>query len=178
VFLAIGFVFRGTFTGLLAMQAAQLAAGASGQPPPPPDMALLGGIFLMYAVMLPVMFLLQFVYMIGLAEVSLRSTPVLVAFKDALAAVLRNALKLLVFLFVLGIVAVVVMFVLVLVVVLVVAAASLVSKTLGLVLAVLLYVPILLVMYPLLFASNYVAWKSMLGSEPPMPPAIPDTFAA
>jgi hypothetical protein len=178
VFCVFGFAFRGTLMSFVAMQAAQNAAVFSGQPAPPPSLGVLGGIFLMYVVMLPVMFLLQFVYMVGMAEVSLRATPVLVAFKDAFAAVLRNSLKLLVFMFVLGMLAMVAMFVFVIVAVLVVGAASLLSKSLGLVLMLLLYIPLLLVLYPLMFAGNYVAWKSLLGSEPPMPPVTPGIVAA
>ena len=57
-------VFHGAFDELLAMQAAQQAALATGAPPPPPSMALLGQIFALYAVMLPTMFVLQFIYMV------------------------------------------------------------------------------------------------------------------
>lgn len=164
----VGFAFRGVFADLMVMQAAQNAAMLSGQPPPPPDMGAFGGIFLMYAIVLPLLFLLQFVYMVGLAEVSLRPTPVLVAFRDAFAAVLRNSLKLLVFLFCLGVVAGILGFVVGLVVALLIGLLALISKTLMGVAILALYIPLLVVMYPLMFAGHYLVWKSMLGSEPPV----------
>jgi hypothetical protein len=170
--------FRGVFMQFVAMQAAQQAAMMGGAAATPPSMAVIGHMLLAEVVILPVMLLLQFVYMVGLAEVSLRSTPVLVAFKDALATVLRNSLKMLVWLFVVGIGFIVVMFVLGLVFALVGAVLSMISPGLMAVLMMLLYVPLLLVMYPLMFSGYYVAWKSLLGSEPPMPPASAGSVAA
>lgn len=170
VFAVLGVAFSGAIAGMMKMQAAQNAAIFSGQPAPPPSMAALSGILLLYVVAMPLMFLLQFVYLVGLAEVSLRATPVLAAFKDALATVLRNALKLLVFMFVIGIVGLVVGFLLALIVGVIVAALAMISPALMVVAMLLLYIPMLLVMYPLMFSFNYAAWKSMLGSEPPSPP--------
>lgn len=178
VFALIGFAFRGAFEGLIQMQAAQNAALLGGPPAPPPSMDMLGAVFLMYAVMLPLMFLLQFVYMVGLAEVSLRSTPVLVAFKDACTAVARNSLKLLLFMLALMVVGGVLAFIVGLVLALLIAATAFISQTASLVLLVALYIPILLVIYPLMFAGNYVVWKSMLGEEPSMPPASAGAVAA
>jgi hypothetical protein len=178
VFALIGFAFRGAFEGLIEMQAAQNAAMLGGPPAPPPSMDVLGGIFLMYAVMLPLMFLLQFVYMVGLAEVSLRSTPVLVAFKDSCVAVARNSLKLLLFMLALMFVGGVLAFVVGLVLALLIAATAFISQTASIVLLVALYIPILLVIYPLMFAGHYVVWKSMLGDEPSMPPASEGAVAA
>lgn len=178
VFAVVALAFGGVFTDLVAMQAAQNAALLSGQTPPTPDMSVIGRILLMYVFVLPVMLLLQFVYMLGLAEVSLRPTPVLVAFKDAFAGVLRNSLKLLLFMFVLGMVVGVVFSIIVLVLVLVVAALGMISKSLAAVAIVLMYIPILLVMYPLMFAGHYMVWKSMLGSEPRAPLVPADSVAA
>lgn len=174
----VGLAFGGIIGKLMAMQAAQNAAMFSGQPPPPPDLGAIGGIFLMYIIVLPVMFLLQFVYMVGMAEVSLRSTPVLVAFKDAFAAVLRNSLKLLVLLFCLGVAAGIVFAVIGLVLALVIGVLAMISQTAMVVVLVLLYIPLLMVMYPLMFAGHYMVWKSMLGSEPPMAPDSAASVAA
>jgi hypothetical protein len=107
--------------------------------------------------------------MTGLAEVSLRDTPVLVAFKDACMSVLRNSLKLLLFVFVLTVVGVMVMFAVGLVVALVLVAAAFISQALSMVLMVLLYIPLLLVLYPLMFAGHYQAWKDLLDGDAPAP---------
>jgi len=165
-------VFRGAFSEIAAMQAAQLA----GAQPAPPSPAMLGSIFLMYVVMLPLLFLLQFVYMIGLAEVALRSTGPVQAFLGALQAVGRNAFKLLLLMLcltmgfgaVFGVVAVVFA--------ILAAVLALVSPVLMGAAIALLYVVLLLVVYPLMFAGNYYAWRDLLGDG--VPPVAPGAVAA
>lgn len=156
-------LFHGAFNDLLAMQAAQQAALATGAPPPPPSAALIGQIFLLYAVMLPTMFVLQFIYMVGFAEVSLTSASPLSAFGEAAGGVLRNLVKLLVFMFCIGIVAAIVVFLLALVFVLIAVGLSFLSKALGFVVMALFYGVFLLLIYPLMFAFHYYVWKDMLG---------------
>jgi len=158
-------VFHGAFDELLAMQAAQQAALATGAPPPPPSMALLGQIFALYAVMLPTMFVLQFIYMVGFAEVSLRSTSPLAAFGEAAGGVLRNLVKLLVLMFCVGIVAMFALFLVGLLVALLAVAVSFISKALMFVVMALFYAAFLLLIYPLMFSFHYYVWKDMLGSE-------------
>jgi hypothetical protein len=164
--------FRGAFTEIAAMQAAQLA----GAQPAPPSPAMLGSIFLMYAVMMPLLFLLQFVYMVGLAEVALRSTGPVQAFLGALQAVGRNAFKLLLLMLclfmgfgaVFGIVAVVFA--------ILAAVLALISPVLMAAAIALLYLVLLLVVYPLMFAGNYYAWRDLLGDG--VPPVVPGSVAA
>ena len=152
-------VFRGPFTEIAAMQAAQLA----GAPPQAPSPALLGSIFLMYVVMLPLMFLLQFVYMVGMAEIALSPTGPLQAFAGALQAVVRNALKLLLLLLCLGMVAGVVGAVVAIVLAILAAVLAMLSPVLMAVAIGVIYIALLLVVYPLMFAGNYYAWKDLLG---------------
>ena len=167
----LALLFGGAFTGLLAMQAAQDAALATGSPPPPPDMALVGQILLMYLVALPLLMVLQLIYMSGLAEVSLRPTSAPGAFAEASVGVLRNLLKLLLFLFCLWMGLSMVILVVVLVVGVVIAGLMFVSPVAGMVVAGLLYVALLMFVYPLMFAGHYYLWKDMLGGE--APPALP-----
>ena len=174
--LAFGLIFlafRGVFMEIATMQAAQLAGGT----PPPPSVAMIGKILLMYAVLLPTMMLLQFVYMVGLAEVSLRPTPALQAFLGSLQAVGRNALKLLLFVFCLYLGFGAVLTVVVLLLVLLGVVLALVSPVLMGIVMALFYVLLLLVLYPLMFSGNYHAWRDLLGGGA-APPPVPEHFAA
>ena len=165
VFGLLYLVFGGAFTGLVAMQAANEAALRAGQSPPPPDMALLAQMMLMYIVMLPTMFILQFVYMIGLAEVSLRPTSPVTAFAEAFKGVLLNVFKLLLLLFIVGAIAGVVMTILVLVFGLLAMGLAFISPIVAMVVMGLVYVALLMVIYPVMFAGNYFVWKDMVGEE-------------
>jgi hypothetical protein len=160
-------LFRGAFTEIAAMQAAQLA----GAPPQAPSPALLGQILLMYAVMMPLMFLLQFVYMVGLAEISLRSTGPVQAFIGALVAVSRNVLKLLLLMLCVGMVAGMVVGIVAIVFVVLAAVLALLSPVLMAVVVGVLYIALLLAVYPLMFTGNYYAWKDLLGEGGSAPPA-------
>ena len=173
-FFALMFLlFRGVFTEIAAMQAAQLAGAA----PPPPSPAMLGKIFLMYVVMMPLLFLLQFVYMVGLAEVSLRPTGPVQALLGALQAVLRNAFKLLLLMICLGMVAGFVGAIVAIVFAVLAAVLAMLSPVLMAVVVGVVYIALLLVIYPLMFAGNYYAWKDLLG-EGVAPPAAPGSVAA
>jgi hypothetical protein len=166
-------LFRGVFTEIATMQATQLAGGT----PPPPSPAMLGKILLMYVVMMPVLFVLQFVYMVGIAEVSLRPTGPVQAFLGAMQAVLRNAFKLLLLMICLGMVAGFVGAIVVFVLALLAAVLALLSPVLmGLAIG-LVYIALLLVVYPLMFAGNYYAWKDLLG-EGTAESASPGSVAA
>jgi hypothetical protein len=154
---AIVLLFRGAFTELMAMQAAQMAGMQ-----PDPNPAVLGKILLMYAVMIPVGSLLQTVYMVGMAEVALRPTSAPVALKDAFATVGRNLVKLLVFGFCLLVAFMVLAFVLGLLVALVFVALSFLSPVISMVLVGLLYIAALCFIYPLMFAGGFYAWRSLL----------------
>ena len=163
----LALLFGDAFAGLMAMQAAQDAALATGSPPPPPDMALLGKVLLMYVVALPLLVVLQLIYMAGLAEVSLRPTSAPGAFAEAAGGVLRNLLKLLLFLFCLWMGLSMVLLVVVLVVGVVIAGLMLLSPVAGMVVAGIAYVALLTFVYPLMFAGHYYLWKDMLGGEEP-----------
>jgi hypothetical protein len=174
LFFALMFLlFRGVFTELATMQAAQLAGGT----PPPPSPAMLGKILLMYVVMMPLLFLLQFVYMVGLAEVSLRPTGPVQAFLGAAQAVLRNAFKLLLLMICVGMVAGVIGAIVAVVLAVLAAVLALLSPVLMGVAIAVIYLAVLLVAYPLMFAGNFYAWKDLLGEGIP-PSAAPGSVAA
>lgn len=164
------FAFWGVISEFAQQMAAQQAATLAGVAPPPPDIS--GSIILAYLVFVLAAFLLQFVYLIGFAEISLRDTTILEALKQAAGGVGRNAIKLVVFLIGFCLIAVVAMVIVGLVVALLMFLVSLVSAKLAMAALIVLYVPILLLIYPLMFASHYFMWKSILGGNES---AIPET---
>lgn len=159
----VAFAFWGTISGFMEQVAAQQAATLAGVAAPAPSFG--GGIILAYLVFLVVAILLQFVYLVGFAEISLRSTGILDALKQAAGGVGRNGIKLLVFLICVGLVAFVALLLVGMVVGLLAVALSMLSPALAAVAFVVLYLPFALLMYPLMFASHYFVWKSILGGN-------------
>ena len=160
-----GFAFFGAISEFMQQAAAQQAAALAGVAPAPPSFSPV--LVLAYFVLIGAMVILQFVHMVGFAEISLRDTSVIEAMKRGLGGVLRNALKLLVFLFCFGLLALIVLVVIAVVLGLVFTLLMLLSPTLATAVGILLYVPFLLCLYPLIYASHYFVWKSMLGEDGP-----------
>ncbi len=154
-------------SGFMAQVALQQAAVAAGQPPPSPDFPFV--LIPAYFLFLGTMLLMQFVYFLGFAEVALRPTSALAALRLAFAGVLRNLLKLALLMLVLSMGMMVVMMVVVLVMVLVMMVLMMIHPWLGVIGMLALYVPVILVMYPLMFGGNYFVWKDMFGE--PLPDA-------
>lgn len=157
------FAFWGVISGFMEQVAAQQAATLAGVAPPTPSFS--GGIIIAYLAFLFVAFLLQFVYLVGFAEISLRDTSILDALKQATGGVARNSIKLILFLICFGLLALVVFMIIGVVVGLVIAALSMISASLSMAAMVILYIPFALLMYPLMFASHYFVWKSILGGN-------------
>lgn len=166
-----GLAFFGEISEFMEQVAAQQAAALTGVAPAPPSFSPV--LVLAYFVFIGAMVILQFVHMVGFAEISLRDTSVIGAMKRGLGGVLRNALKLLVFLFCVGLLAGIVLVVVAMVLGLVFWLLALLSPTLATIVGVIVYVPFLLCIYPLIYASHYFVWKSMLGDDGPAP-ADPD----
>jgi len=160
-------MFGSTIKGMIAMSAANNAAMAAGAPPPPPDMALMAGFFLMYIIALPVFAILQLIYFVGMAEVSVSHTSPVAALTEAAGGVLRNLLKLILFGFCLAMAAGVLMMILMVIVGLVFGVLMMLSPVLGAIVGVVMYVLLLVVLYPVMFTSNYLVWKDMLGDTSP-----------
>ena len=158
-------VFHASISEFMQQVMAQQAATLAGTTPPPPSFP--AGVILAYFAFLLICMLLQFVYLVGFAEVSLRTTPALEAMKLAVTATFRNALKLLLLAFVTSSAIGAIFFVVILVLVLVVTLLAMISPVLAVVVAVAFYIPFLLCIYPLMFTGGYFAWKGMLdgGSE-------------
>ena len=164
VFALFALAFGNVFGAVMQQAAAQQAAALSGASIP--ATSLPSGFFLAYALMMVLSLLLQVAYMLGFAEISLRQTTALEAMKLAGAGTARNALKLLLFFMCTLFLLFVGVFVVALVLALVIGGLALLSPTASVVAAVLLYLPVFLLMYPLLFAGHYLVWKSTLGGDP------------
>jgi hypothetical protein len=163
-------LFSGAINGVMAMQAAQKAAMATGSPVPPPDMAVLGSIMLMYVVGIPVFALLLLVYFVGIAEIALGQASPVAALTEAAGGVLRNLIKLLVFGFCLTVGIVILFFIVALVLGIAGAVVMMMSPVLGMIALFVVYLVMIVVVYPLMFSSNYLVWKDMLGDT--SPPAL------
>lgn len=172
VFAVFVLVFRSAFVDFMGQAAAMNAAKLAGVTPP--EMHFPGMLILGYFLLLGTVMVLQLVYMVGFAEVALQPTDALPALHASAGAVLHNMLKLIVFAFCLFIVAGVIFGVIGTVLVLLAVALAMLHPALGVVAALALYVPVFLCMYPLMFAGNYFAWKSMLGRESPPAPVQDD----
>ena len=175
IYAAVFGLFALAFSGVISefmqqVQAQQLAA-MTGAAPTPPSFPL--GFFFAYFGFLGVALFLQFIYMTGFAEVSLRATSVVDSMKLAASGVLKNALKLIVFLFCLFIASMIFFMIVGLVLVMIVAALSFIHQALGMIVGGVFYIAFLLCMYPLMFAGHYFVWKSILGGNSP---ALPNTY--
>lgn len=169
VFGLLAAAFWGTISEMMQQVAAQQAATAAGLPVPAPELP--SGFFAAYAVLLLAGLLLQFIYMVGYCEVALRPTPVLQSMGLALGAVLKNAHKLIPFFVLLMLGLVIGLLIFGLVLGLLIAVLAFISPGMSVAVALLLYIPILLLMYPLMFIGHYLVWKSMLGGEDAAPAA-------
>ena len=174
VYVIVGALFVAAFyrpvTAFMAQTQLQQAAIAAGQAPPAPDFPFV--LVPAYFLFLGTMVVMQFAYMVGFAEASLRPTPAATALRAAFSGVLRNLHKLLMLMLVLAVAMVVVMMVVGLVLGLAMMVLSMISPVLGMIAMLALYVPVLLVMYPLMFGGHYFMWKDMLGGAAPDPGGV------
>jgi hypothetical protein len=169
-----GLAFFGAISEFMQQVAAQQAAALAGAAPAPPGISPV--LVLAYFVFIGAIVILQIVHMVGFVEISLRDTSVIGAMARGLGGVLRNALKLLVFLFCVCLLAGIVLVVIAMVLGLAFWLLTLLSPTLATIVGVILYVPFMLCIYPLIYASHYFVWKSMLGDDSPARPDADDAM--
>ncbi|MGH8106130.1 MAG: hypothetical protein ACREO1_14880 [Arenimonas sp.] len=165
--------FSGAIQEVMQQVQAQQLAVLSGATPPPPSFPF--SLILGYFGFIAVAMSLQFVYMIGFTEVSLRRTPALEAMKLAAVGVLKNALMLIVFMMAVSMLAFFVFFIFAMILAIVMMVLSLIHPMLGAIGMLLFYIPLFLLMYPLMFAGHYFMWKSMLGGDQPAIPNADDS---
>jgi len=157
--------FLGSFIAfdqaMTAYQANQ-AAGLTGNAPFPPL-----GFFLGYFVFLITMMFVQLVSMVAVAEVAARPTRALAAMRLAAESVLRNLFKLVLVYVIASAVLGAVLMIVLLPPVLLGLGLMLLSQVLGIVVIGLGYVAMLVAIYPLMFAFQYVVWKGLLAADAP-----------
>lgn len=177
IYAAVFGLFALAFSGVISdfmqqMQAQQLAA-MTGAAPAPPSFPL--GFFLAYFGFLGLALFLQFIYMTGFAEISLRPTSVVASMKMAASGVFKNALQLILFLFCLFVAAMIFFMIIGLILVMIVAALFFIHQALGMIVGGIFYIVFLLCIYPLMFAGQYFVWKSILGGNGPALPNVYDS---
>ncbi|MEO8000976.1 MAG: hypothetical protein ABI644_03800 [Arenimonas sp.] len=163
--------FSGAISDFMHQIEAQQIAILSGTQPAPPSFPF--GFMIGYFGFIFIAMFLQFVYMVGFTEISLRPTSALAAMKMAAEAVFKNALKLLLVLICVGIVFYIVFFIISIILVLIIGLVSLIHPVAGAIAAFALFLPLMLLLYPLIFSGHYFMWKSLLGSNAP---ALPNTY--
>jgi hypothetical protein len=148
----------------------QQAATAAGQSPPSSDFpwVLVPAYFLFICTMA----VLQFAFLVACAEVALRPTPAATALRAAFGGVLRNLHKLVVLVIVLVVSLLVVLLVVGLVFALAMGVLSMLGPKVAMVGMFVLFLPIALAMYPLMFGGHYFMWKDMLGGAAPDPGGV------
>jgi len=173
VFGLFALAFSGVIADFMTLAATQQAAAMAGAAPAPPSFS--AGFFFAYFGFIGVALFLQFIYMTGFAEISLRSTSVVDSMKLAVSGALKNALKLILFLFCLFVAAMIFFMIIGLILVMAIAALSFIHQALGLIVGGIFYFTFLLCIYPLMFAGHYFVWKSILGGNNP---ALPNAYDA
>jgi len=158
--------FWGTVADVMHQVQEQQAAKMIGVAAAPPHFP--ASFFLGYFLLIVVGSFLQFVFMIGFADVALQGTGAVDAMMRAMQAVFKNIVKLVVFTVCMMVIAMVVMFVVALVLGILAALLMVLMKTLGVIVIALFEILLMLCIYPLMFAINYFAWKRLLGDEPAM----------
>jgi hypothetical protein len=163
--------FWGAISDFIQQAEAQQAAMLLGATPAPPNfsMSLVFGYFGFIGIAL----FLQFVYMIGFAEISLSPTSPIAAMKQAALGVFKNAFKLILFLICIAIVFYIALFIVSLILGLIVVVLSFIHPAIGAIAAIALFLPVFLCLYPLMFAGHYFMWKSVLGDSSP---ALPNSY--
>jgi hypothetical protein len=178
VLVLVGLAFAGPFSAFMQETAAQKAAALAGAAPVQPHIT--AALVLGYFAFLAIALLLQFVYMVGFAEIALRPTRTLGAMRLAAAGVARNALKLFLFLFCIGLAFLVACVVAGIALGALFALLAMLQPAAAMLVGAVCYLLVLLCMYPLMFAGHYLVWKSMLGDgvAPPPPEAFDGALVA
>jgi hypothetical protein len=165
-----GAAFYKPLAGFFGQMQAEQAAVAAGQPQPHPDFPFV--LVPAYFLFIGTLATLQFAFLVGCAEVALRTTPAATALRAAFGGVLRNLHKLVVLVIVLVVSLLVVLLVVGLVFALAMGVLSMFSPKVAMVGMFVLFLPIALAMYPLMFGGHYFMWKDMLGGAAPDPGGV------
>ena len=165
--------FWGAISDLMQQTNAQQAAILAGNTPAPPDFPV--SLVFGYFAFIGIATFLQFVYMVGFTEISLRPTSPMEAMKQAAIGVFKNALKLLLILFCVGTVFYIAMLIISLILGLIIVVLSFIHPVVGAIAAFALFLPFMLCLYPLIFSGHYFMWNGILGGNTPAVPNVQDS---
>lgn len=162
--------FRDAIGTYMQQAMAAQAAALAGAPPEP--VLPSGSLVLGYLLFIAVMAVLQFAYLVGFGDVALADRGPVAALGRALSATLRNLHKLVAFGICMMIAGILAGLAFALVAAILMFLLSLLGPAVAMAGIFLLYLPILLVLYPLMFAFAYFAWRGLLGEEPAATPEV------
>ncbi|MGH8049347.1 MAG: hypothetical protein ACREPB_01655, partial [Arenimonas sp.] len=152
--------FWGAISDLMQQVNAQQAAMLAGNTPVPSGFPV--SLFFGYFAFIGIATFLQFVYMVGFTEISLRPTSPMEAMKQAAIGIFKNALKLVLLFICVGTVFYIAMLIVGLILGLIIVALSFIHPIIGAIAAFALFLPFLLCIYPLLFSGHYFMWNGIL----------------
>jgi len=163
IFGLLALTFYGSIMEFMQQMQAQQAAAVAGVAPAPPHFP--AGLVIGYFLMIVVGSFLQFVYLLGFADLALNGTGAVGAMTRAARATFKNIVMLVVFTICLFVASMVVFMLLGIVIAVLMVVLTMLMKSLAFVVIALFYIAMMLCIYPLMFAINYQAWKSMLGED-------------
>ena len=167
IFGLLALAFYGSINEFMQLMQTQQAAALAGVPPPPPHFP--AGLVIGYFLMIVIGSFLQLVYLVGFADLALQGTGAVEAMTRAARATFKNIVMLAIFTICLFVAAFFAFMLLGIVIALLMVVLSMLIKWLALVVIMVIYIAFLLCIYPLMFAINYQAWKSMLGDDATVP---------
>ena len=124
---------------------------------------LSAGFWAAYAGIILIGSVLQTAFMLGFCQAALTDTGAMDSVKDGFAATLKNLGSLLLFMLTMLLVVIVAALVIGLVAGLLIAALSMLNSSIALALGAVLYILLLLFIYPLMFSFQYLFWRDVLG---------------
>ena len=125
---------------------------------------LSAGFWLAYAGIILIGSLLQTAFMLGFCQAALTPASAVDAVKDGIAATLKNLGSLLLFMLIMLVVVLAAALVMGLVAGLLIAALSMLNSNIALAIGAVIYLLLILFIYPLMFSFQYLFWRDVLGT--------------
>jgi len=135
---------------------------------------LSAGFWLAYCGIILIGSLLQTAFMLGFCQAALTDSDALDSVKTGIAATLKNVVSLLLFMLVMLLVLLAAVLVIGLLAGLLIAALSMLNSNIALALGAVIYLLLLLFIYPLMFSFQYMFWRDVLGGAVKAP-AVSDS---
>jgi hypothetical protein len=135
-------------------------------------MALSSSFWFAYCGLILLGIFLQQMLLLGFTQATLTDSNALDSLKAGISGILKNLLNFIVFFLVTSIVLLTAALIIVFVIILAAGAIALLNNTIvnliGMALLFVLYIALILTIYPLMFSFNYFTWKAVLGNNEPI----------